>query len=286
MMKPRTPRRWGEQIIVGLFALSTLTVIVPIMLIFGYLFSRGLGAISWEFLTQPPRERMSAGGIGPVLLGTLYLLGGTLLFSLPVGVMAAIYLTEYARDNWFRRLVHLAIVNLAGVPSVVYGLFGLGLFVLALKLGASILASSLTLSLLILPIVITATEEALLAVPRGFREGSLALGATKWQTVWRMVIPNALPGIVTGMIIGLSRAAGETAPILFTGVAFYLPQLPQSAKDQFMALPYHLFIMATQATELNPRIVWGTAVTLLLLVLGMNGIATVIRMRFLQAKKW
>lgn len=285
-MTKQRKSRLSERIVTGLFALSTLAVIVPIGLIFYFLFSQGISAISWEFLTQPPRERMSAGGIGPVLLGSLYLLVGTFIFSLPVGVLAAIYLTEYARDNWFRRMVHLAIVNLAGVPSVVYGLFGLGLFVLALRLGASILSASLTLALLILPIVITATEEALLTVPRGFREGSLALGATKWQTIWRMVLPNAMPGIVTGMIIGLSRAVGETAPILFTGVAFYLPQLPQSARDQFMALPYHLFIMATQATELNPRIVWGTGVTLLLLVLGMNGVATVIRMRFLQAKKW
>jgi phosphate transport system permease protein len=275
-----------EQVIIALFALSTLVVIVPIVLILVYLISKGISAISWEFVTQPPKEQMSAGGIGPVLLGTLYLLAATFAFSLPVGVLSAIYLTEYARDNWFRRLVRLAIVNLAGVPSVVYGLFGLGLFVLALKFGASILSASLTLALLILPIVITATEEALLAVPRGFREASLALGATKWQTIWRVVLPNALPGIVTGMIIGLSRAAGETAPILLTGVAFYLPQLPGSIKDQFMALPYHLFIMATQATEINPRIVWGTAVVLLILVLGMNGVATVIRLRFLQAKKW
>jgi phosphate transport system permease protein len=284
----RNPRgsRLGERIVTGLFALSTLAVIVPIGLIFYFLFSRGIGAINWQFLTQPPTERMSAGGIGPVLLGSLYLLIGTFIFSLPVGVLAAIYLTEYARDNWFRRLVRLAIVNLAGVPSVVYGLFGLGLFVMALKLQASILSASLTLALLILPIVITTTEEALLTVPRGFREGSLALGATKWQTVWRMVLPNAMPGIVTGMIIGLSRAVGETAPILFTGVAFYLPHLPASIRDQFMALPYHLYIMATQATDLNPRIVWGTGVTLLLLVLGMNVVATVIRLRFLQAKKW
>ncbi len=285
-MQPRDKRRPFERLVVGLFALSTLSVIVPIALIFYFMFSRGWSAISWGFLTQPPRDQMSAGGIGPVLLGSLYLLGATFLFSLPVGVLAAIYLTEYARDNWFRRLVHLAIVNLAGVPSVVYGLFGLGLFVLAMKLGASILSASLTLGLLILPIVITATEESLIAVPRGFREASLALGATKWQTIWRVVLPNALPGITTGMIIGLSRAAGETAPILFTGVAFYLPQLPHSPRDQFMALPYHLYIMATQATDLNPRIVWGSAVTLLLLVLGMNGVATIIRMRFLQAKKW
>jgi phosphate transport system permease protein len=285
-MKNGPRKRLLEQLVIGLFALSTLVVIMPIVLIFYFLLSRGLGAINWAFLTQPPKDQMSSGGIGPVLLGSLDLLAATFLFSLPIGVLSAIYLTEYARDNGFRRTVRLAIVNLAGVPSVVYGLFGLGLFVLALKFGASILSASLTLALLILPIVITTTEEALLAVPRGFREASLALGATKWQTIWRVVIPNALPGIVTGMIIGLSRAVGETAPILFTGVAFYLPQLPRSIRDQFMALPYHLYIMATQATEINPRIVWGTAVTLLLLVLGMNAVATVIRLRFLRAKKW
>jgi phosphate transport system permease protein len=285
-MKIRPKNRLGEKLVVGLFSLSTLAVIVPIILISYFLFSKGISAINWTFLTHPPREQMSAGGIGPVLFGSLCLLATTFVVSLPVGVLSAVYLTEYARDNGFRRLVRLAIVNLAGVPSVVYGLFGLGLFVLALKLGASILAASLTLALLILPIVITATEEALLAVPVGFREASLALGATKWQTIWRVVLPNALPGIVTGMIIGLSRAAGETAPILFTGVAFYLPRLPQSINDQFMALPYHLFIMATQATEINPRIVWGTAVTLLMLVLGMNAVATVIRLRFLNVRKW
>jgi phosphate transport system permease protein len=285
-MKSPRRKRLAEQFVIKLFALSTLSVILPILFVFYFLMSKGIGAISWGFLTQSPKDQMSAGGIGPVLLGSLYLLGATFAFSLPVGVLAAIYLTEYARDNWFRRAVHLAIVNMAGVPSVVYGLFGLGLFVLALKFGASILSASLTLGLLILPIVITATEEALRTVPVGFREASLALGATKWQTIWRAVLPNALPGIITGMIIGLSRAAGETAPILFTGVAFYLPRLPHSLGDPFMALPYHLYIMATQATEVNPRIVWGTAVTLLLLVLGMNTVATVIRLRFLQAKKW
>jgi phosphate transport system permease protein len=270
----------GYGVLIG----SAVLVVVPIVFIAYYLLAKGVTAISWSFLTQNPRMGMRAGGIYPALMGTLYLLAGTFAFALPMGVFSAIYLSEYARRNAYTRLIRLAIINLAGVPSVVYGLFGLGLFVLFLRLEASILSASLTMSLLILPVVITAAEEALRAVPDGLRHASLALGATKWQTIWKVVLPNAAPGIITGVILGLSRAAGETAPILFTGAAFFLPKLPENLRDPFMALPYHLYIISTQVPDAPERMQWGTAVTLLLLVLGMNIIATTIRLRFRKAR--
>jgi phosphate transport system permease protein len=213
-------------------------------------------------------------------------MGVTMLLSLPVGVLAAVYLSEYARPGPLTRLVRLAIVNLAGVPSVVYGLFGLGVFVLLLKLGGSLLSASLTLSIMILPVVITASEEALRAVPQGLRHASLALGSTKWQTISKVVLPNAIPGIMTGIILGLSRAAGETAPILFTGAAFFLPALPKSLKDPFMALPYHLYIISTQVPDAPPQIQWGTAAVLLIIVLSMNVVASSIRAHFRRGQRW
>jgi phosphate transport system permease protein len=219
-------------------------------------------------------------------VGTVYLVLGTLALSLPVGILAAIYLSEYARDHWFRRMIEVAIVNLAGVPSVVYGLFGLGLFVVFLKLGVSILSCSLTLAIMSLPVIITAAREAFGTVPQSFREVSLALGATRWQTIWRVVLPNALPGILTGTILALSRAAGETAPILFTVAAFYLPRLPKSIFDQCMALPYHLYVMSTQVPNVKLSVQYGTALVLILMVLAMNIIAIVIRARFRKRKLW
>ncbi|HEX9920889.1 MAG TPA: phosphate ABC transporter permease PstA, partial [Candidatus Methylomirabilis sp.] len=207
-------------------------------------------------------------------------------FALPLGVCAAIYLTEYSRQGRLTRWIRLAIANLAGVPSVVYGLFGLSLFVIFLKFGTSILAGSLTLAIMILPVIITASEEALLAVPRSFREASLALGATQWQTIWKIVLPNAIPGILTGAILGISRAAGETAPILFTVAAFYLPSLPKSIFDQAMALPYHLYVIATQIPNIKMETKAGTALVLLILVLSMNLGAILIRSRFRRRKKW
>jgi len=203
-----------------------------------------------------------------------------------VGILAAIYLSEYAKGSWFKRVIEVAIVNLAGVPSVVYGLFGLGLFVIFLKFGASILAGSLTLAIMSLPVIITASREALGTVPQSFREASLALGATKWQTVRRAVLPNALPGILTGTILALSRAAGETAPILFTAAAFYLPRLPRSLFDQCMALPYHLYVISTQVPNVKLSLQYGTALVLILLVLTMNLAATVIRAQFRKRKLW
>lgn len=282
---PRRARRFWDAIGYLILAGSALLVVIPIFVIFYYLLAKGARSVTWSFLTENPRMGMKEGGIYPALVGTLYLLAGTFIFALPLGVLCAIYLSEYARRNTYTRLIRLAIVNLAGVPSVVYGLFGLGLFVLFLRLEASILSASLTMTLLILPVVITAAEEALRTVPDGLRHASLALGATKWQTIWKVVLPNAAAGIVTGIILGLSRAAGETAPILFTGAAFFLPRLPQSPRDPFMALPYHLYIISTQVPDAPDRIQWGTAATLLLLVLGMNIIASTIRIRYRRMRR-
>lgn len=265
---------------------AAITVVLPVLLVVYFLTTRGWRALSWEFLTTMPKDGMTAGGIFSPILGTLYLVLGTIVIALPLGLLSAIYLSEYARPSAFTRMIRLAIVNLAGVPSIVYGLFGYGVFVLFLRMGASILAGSLTLALLILPVIIVAAEEALVSVPQGFRESSLALGATKWQTVRRAVLPNALPGIMTGGILGISRAAGETAPILLTVAAFGMSQLPRSVWDKAMALPYHLYILSTQVPNAPVGIQWGTALTLLILVLGMNLIAAVIRLHYRRQRTW
>lgn len=275
-----------QKYIFSFLSLSVLFVALPVVAVVYLLMSRGLPGITWTFLTQPPMHMMKEGGILPAIVGTIYLIIGTTVFALPLGVFAAVYLSEYAKPNQFTRLIRLSIVNLAGVPSVVYGLFGLALFVMLFKFGGSLLSASLTLALLTLPVVITASEEALSTVPQTFREASLALGATKWQTTVRVVIPNSISGIITGLILGLGRAAGETAPILFTGAAFYLRGLPHSPRDQFMALPYHLYVLATQVPDADPKIQWGTALVLLFIVLGMNLIAAVIRTRYRRARKW
>ena len=229
---------------------------------------------------------MRAGGIFPAIVGTVYLVGGTLLFALPVGIFSAIYLSEYSKRNWLTRLIELAIVNLAGVPSVVYGLFGLGLFVVFLRLGASILAGSLTLAVMVLPVIITASREALQSVPKSFREVSYSLGATRWQTIRHAVLPHALPGILTGTVLSISRAAGETAPILFTVAAFYLPRLPNSIFDQAMALPYHLYVLSTQVPNVRIELQYGTALVLVGLIVITNLFAAVIRSYFRVRKQW
>jgi phosphate transport system permease protein len=269
----------------GLF-LSTLVIVIPVILITFVILKNGVHGLSWEFLTQSPRLGMRAGGVFPAIVGTVYLVAGTMAFALPVGILAAVYLSEYAKNNWLTRMIDVAIINLAGVPSVVYGLFGLGLFVIFLRLGASILAGSLTLAIMSLPVIITASREALGTVPQSFREVSLALGATRWQTVRRVVLPNALPGIITGTILALSRAAGETAPILFTAAAFYLPRLPQSLFDQCMALPYHLYVISTQVPNIKPEVQYGTALVLIFMVMTMNIVAIVIRAHFRKKKQW
>lgn len=270
----------------GFLTLVALLTVTPIILVVVYIVVQGLPAISWEFLTGFPREGMRAGGILPAIVGTIYLTLGTALFAVPLGLGAAIYLSEYAPDNRWTRLIRLAIINLAGIPSVVYGLFGLGLFVLFLNFGTSILAGSLTLSIMTLPVIISTAEEALRAVPQSFRVVSTSVGATRWQTIRRIVLPEALPGILTGIILGLERAAGETAPILFTVAAFFLPRLPRSPLDATMALPYHLFVISTQVPGMPVKIQYGTALVLLVFVLGMNLIATTIRSRARRRRQW
>lgn len=259
----------------------TLAVLVALVVILGIVVYQGWGSMSWEFLSDVPRKGMTQGGIFPAIAGTALVSVLTVLFSMPLGVGAAIYLNEYASDTRGTRLVRLAIRNLSGVPSIVYGLFGVVLFVNLLKLGTSLLSAGFTLGLLTLPWIITASEEALRAVPRAYRDGALALGATKWQAIRTAVLPPAMPGILTGAILGLSRAAGETAPILFTGVAFYLPFVPKGVDDQFMALPYHLYILATQhqAVEKVRPLAYGTALTLILLVFLLNLGAFLVRYR-------
>ncbi|HHS98478.1 MAG TPA: phosphate ABC transporter permease PstA [Chloroflexi bacterium] len=270
----------------ALLTLAALLVVVPILLVVGTIIVRGASAIDWEFLTAMPRDGMKAGGILPAIVGTVLLTLGTALAAIPVGVGGAIYLAEYARDTWLTRLVRLAIINLAGIPSVVYGLFGLGLFVLFLQFGTSILAGSLTLAIMTLPIIISTAEEALRAVPTEFRTVILSLGGTRWQAVRYVVLPQAMPGIITGIILGLLRAAGETAPILFTVAAFYLPRLPRSPLDPTMALPYHLYVISTQVPGMPEEIKYGTALVLLALVLSMNVVATLIRSYYRRRREW
>jgi phosphate transport system permease protein len=269
-----------------LLGLVALVVVTPILIVVGAIVVRGAGAISWEFLTAMPRDGMKAGGIFPAIVGTLVLTLGTSLVAIPVGVGGAVYLSEYAGDNWLTRAIRLAIINLAGIPSVVYGLFGLGLFVLFLQFGTSILAGSLTLAIMTLPIIISAAEEALRAVPVEFRTVSASLGGTRWQGIRNIVLPQALPGIITGVILGLLRAAGETAPILFTVAAFFLPRLPQTPFDQTMALPYHLYVISTQVPGMPVQVQYGTALVLLALVLSLNIVATVIRSYFRRRRQW
>lgn len=270
----------------ALLTLAALIVVVPILLVIFTIVARGIGIISWEFLTTMPRHGMKEGGIFPAIVGTLLLTLGTAVVAIPIGIGGAIYLSEYARDTWLTRVIRLAIINLAGIPSVVYGLFGLSLFVLFLRLGTSILAGSLTLAIMTLPVIISTAEEALRAVPVEFRIVSASLGGTRWQGIRYTVLPQALPGIITGIILGLLRAAGETAPILFTVAAFFLPRLPQSPFDQTMALPYHLYVISTQVPGMPLHIQYGTALVLLTLVLSMNVAATMIRSYFRRRRQW
>lgn len=279
-------KRVGESIAIGLTMLAALCIVAPVAAIVVILIARGGRAINWEFLTTAPREHMTAGGIFPAIVGTIYLVAGTVIIALPLGVLGAIYLSEYAKKGLLTRLIRLAIVNLAGVPSIVYGLFGYGVFVLLLHFSVSIAAGACTLALLTLPLIITATEEALRTVPAGFREASLALGATRFQTIWRVILPGALPGILTGAILGVGRAAGETAPILFTAAVYYQRGLPTSLSSPVMALPYHLYIIATQVPDAPQSIQWGTALVLLLMVLFANLGAIIVRSRLRAKRNW
>jgi phosphate transport system permease protein len=275
-----------QNIAFGVLGIVTLAVIAPIVLVILYVITNGISAVSWEFISQAPRNGMRAGGILPAIIGTIMLVAGTMLFCLPLGVLSAIYLVEYARDTWFTRLMKLSVVNLSGIPSIVYGLFGFALFVIFLRLGTSILAGCLTLAIMSLPVIITATKEALEAVPASYREISLSLGATRWQTVRHCVLPYAIPGILTGTVLSLSRAAGETAPILFTVAAFYLPRLPRSAFDQVMALPYHLYVISTQVPNMPLAISFATGFVLIALVFLMNLVSIVLRAHFRKRQQW
>ncbi|NMC43388.1 MAG: phosphate ABC transporter permease PstA [candidate division Zixibacteria bacterium] len=284
-MKPR--RRHDAVWFWAIRIIAYSTVAVTGYIIFDII-RHGLPAIDWSFLTEYPRRGGAAGGIFPAIIGTLLLVIGTIAVALPLGMATAVYLSEYARRNRYTEIVRMAIITLAGVPSIVYGLFGLGLFVLFLHMGASILAGSLTLACMTLPTIIVSSEEALRAVPMSLREGSLALGATKWETIYKNVLPHAVPGMLTGSILGIGRAAGETAPILLTVAAFYLPNLPRSIFDQVMALPYHLYVLATQhpnAEQIRPM-QYGTAFVLLALVLIVNAAAIWLRIRIRRSQRW
>ncbi len=272
-------RKIVQAIIFNIFRVAAGVNAIALGIIIFFMVVNGISAINWTFLTQPPTDSMTKGGILPCIVGTLSLSIGALLVAFPIGTASAIYLSEYAKPGRVLRLIRLGINNLAGVPSVVFGLFGLAFFVTYLKCGVSILAGALTLGAMTLPVIIGASEEALRSVPDTYREASLGLGATKWQTVYRVVLPAALPGILTGGILGVSRAAGETAPIMFTAAVFYTPYLPSSIFDEIMALPYHIYVLATAGTEIEAtrHLQYGTALVLIGLVLGMNLIAIIYR---------
>lgn len=281
---PATPikkRRIKQQIFFSLFRVATLVNAAALFIVGYFIVKNGIGSISWEFLTQAPRESMTKGGIMPCIVGTFYLAGGALLFSMPVGVAAAVYMNEYAAKGRVLRIIRFGINTLAGVPSVVFGLFGLAFFCTMLNFDVSILSGALTLGVMTLPVVIGTTEEALKAVSDAHREASLALGATHWQTISKVVLPTALPEILTGAILGLGRAAGETAPIMFTAAVFFTPVLPSSIFDEVMALPYHIYVLATQGRniEVTEPLQYGTALVLIALVCGMNLFAIILRAR-------
>ena len=280
-------RKLKQQFFFLLFRAAAAINGLALLVIIYFMVANGWRAISWEFLTQPPMESMTKGGILPCIVGTVCLSFGAILVALPVGIASAIYLNEYARPGKMVRIIRLGINNLAGVPSVVFGLFGLAFFVVILKMGVSIAAGALTLGAMSLPVIIGSTEEALKSVPDTYREASLGLGATKWQTIWRVVLPSAMPGILTGAILGISRAAGETAPIMFTGAVFFTPKLPHSIFNEVMALPYHIYVLATAGTEIEKtrHLQYGTAIVLIALVLGMNLLAIIWRSRLRKRLK-
>lgn len=273
-------KKRGEKIFENIIKAIGIISILPVFIIIGYIIYKGLPAISWEFLTEMPKNGMREGGIFPAIIGTIYLTIGTIVVSVPFGIFTGIYLVEYAKDNLLTRIINLTIINLAGIPSIIYGLFGMALFVIFLGLDVSIVSGSLTLGIMCLPVIITSTREALLAIPNHLREASLALGATKWETITKIVLPAALPGILTGVILSISRAAGETAPIMFTAVAFYLPFLPETPWDQVMALPYHLYVISTQVPNMPASYMNGTLFVLVVITISFNLIGAVIRQRF------
>lgn len=264
-------------ILESLIKIIGIISILPVVFILIYILLKGLPSISWEFISTVPTNGMRAGGVFPAIVGTILLSIGTIIVSVPFGVLTGIYLVEYSKDNLARRVINLIILNLAGIPSIIYGLFGLSLFVIYMQMGASILAGSLTLGIMCLPVIITATVESLMAVPRSLREASLALGATKWETVWKVTLPSASPGILTGIILSISRSTGETAPIIFTVAAFYIPFLPEGIFDQVMALPYHLYVISTQVPNMPRGNMDGTLLILVTITVGFNLLGVLVR---------
>lgn len=280
-------KKRSEAIAFGLFRAMSLLVVGILFVILGFLVIKGFSVISWDFITKMPEDGMSKGGILPAIVGTLCLIAGSMLFSFPIGVLSGIYITEYANNGWLVRFIRLMTNNLAGIPSIVFGLFGMSLFVNTLGFGDSIIAGSLTLGLMTLPVVIRTTEEALKSVDNSFRQGSYALGATKLQTIRRVTLPIAYPNIITGLILSIGRVSGETAPILFTVAAYFLPKLPHSIFDQVMALPYHLYVLATSGTNIEESrpMAYGTALVLIMLVLFLNLLANALRKYFSKKVK-
>jgi phosphate transport system permease protein len=276
----------NERLVRLLFLSMTLLLILPVLTILAFLVHKGGGVVTVGFLFTEPTNGMTAGGVFPALIGTVWLVSVALLASVPIGVAAALYLSEYAPDNWLTRLINLAIINLAGVPSIVFALFGIGAFVLFAGFGTSILAAGLTLSVMTLPVVIVSTYESLQAVPQAFREACWNMGATRWQTIRHVVLPNAVSGILTGIILEVSRTAGETAPIMFTGAAFFLPFLPQGVLDQTMAMSLHLFVISTQVPGVPEELPYGVALVLIGMVLVMNAFSIGLRMVLRSRKKW
>lgn len=272
----------AEKVAFSVFRALSAFIVTILIVLLAFITIKGAGVMSWDFITTPPSDGMKGGGIWPAIVGTFYLMVGSALFAFPLGVMSGIYMHEYAKSGKIVRFIRMMTNNLAGIPSIVFGLFGMSLFVNFFGFGDSILAGSLTLGLLALPLVIRTTEEALKAIPDSFREGSLALGATKLQTISKVILPMAMPNIITGLILAVGRVSGETAPILFTCAAYFLPQLPSSVLDQCMALPYHLYVLATSGTDMERQIpiAYGTALTLVIIVLAVNLLANALRTYF------
>lgn len=285
--KYRSRKKLQQIIVFGIFRIFSFSIVLILFGILGFLIVKGASVLSWDFFTESPTDGMTKGGLFPAIVGTLYLMLGSALFSFPIGIMSGIYMNEYASNGKLVQFIRFMTNNLSGIPSIVFGLFGMALFVSYLDFGDSILAGSLTLGLLSLPVVIRTTEEALKDIPNTYREGSLALGATKFQTIWHVILPMGMPRIITGLILSLGRVSGETAPILFTCAAYFLPQLPSSIFDQCMALPYHLYVVSTSGTDLEAQqpIAYGTALVLILIILIINLLATGLRKYFENKNK-
>lgn len=284
-MKYEDKKRLTEQLAFWILRILSYSILVVLFIVLGFIITKGIGVISWDFISKMPEDGMTAGGIYPAIIGTLILIAGSMTIAFPIGVMSGIYMNEYVKEGFFKRFINVMTNNLAGIPSIVFGLFGMEFFVNQLGWGDSILAGSFTLGLLVLPVVIRTTEEALKSIPKSFREGSLALGASKMQTIHRVVLPMALPNIVTGLILSMSRVSGETAPILFTVAAYFLPKLPTGLFDKVMALPYHLYVLATSGTDIEKSrpMAYGTALVLVLIVLVLNLFANALR-KYLSKK--